>query len=77
MAKVILEGGIAVDALVLIKSNLNDYMKVARKLMSEARESGTDEHISALLTLENCLYFLQATVKDLPIRKYKQKGGKL
>ena len=73
MAKVTLENGLVVDALVLLKSNIKDYLEDARKLHDKARESqATPEHIGDIGRLRNHLYFLSLTVADLPIRKYKQ-----
>ena len=72
MAKVTLENGLVVDALVLIRSNLRDYMEEAHRLVNEAEEHGTEEHRDAVVRLSNCLYFLSEAVADFPIRKYKQ-----
>jgi len=72
MARVELENGLVVDALVLIRSNLRDYLFEARRLVAQAEEQGTKEHRDAVVRLSNCLYFLAETVADLPIRKYKQ-----
>ncbi len=72
MAKVTLENGLVVDALVLIQSNLRDYMVEARRLVSEAEEHGTQEHRNAVVRLSNCLSFLAEAVAHLPTRKYKQ-----
>jgi hypothetical protein len=75
MAKVTLEDGQVVDALVILKSNIQDYLEDARKLHAKARDNqGTPEHISDIGRLRNHLYFLSLTVADLPIRKYKQRN---
>jgi hypothetical protein len=69
MAKVELNNGMVVDALTLVKSNLNDYMERSRKLIEKADQP---EHRDELVMLQNMIYFLSLDLEDLPIRKYKQ-----
>ena len=73
MAKVILNNGMAVDALTLVKSNLRDYMERSCRLIENA--DSQPEHQRDLVMLKNMIHFLLLDLKDLPIRKYKQKGG--
>ena len=73
MAKVVLNNGMTVDALTLVKSNLRDYMEQSRRLIETA--DSQPEHQRDLVMLENMIHFLLLDLKDLPIRKYKQKGG--
>ena len=70
MPKVELNNGMVVDALTLVKSNLNDYMERSRKLIEKADQP---EHRDELVMLQNMIYFLSLDLEDLPIRKYKQK----
>ena len=69
MPKVELNNGMVVDALTLVKSNLNDYMERSRKLIEKADQP---EHRDELVMLQNMIYFLSLDLEDLPIRKYKQ-----
>ena len=70
MAKVELNNGMTVDALTLVKSNLENYMELSRKLIEKASQP---EHRDDLVALKNVIYFLSLDLEDLPIRKYKQK----
>ena len=70
MPKVELNNGMVVDALTLVKSNLNDYMERSRKLIEKADQP---EHRDELVMLQNMIYFLSLDLEDLPIRKYKQR----
>lgn len=72
MVKVVLDNGMVVDGLELVKSNLRDYRELARRLVHEAEEHGSQDHRDAVVSLSNCLYFLSETVADWPVRKYKQ-----
>ena len=71
MAKVELNNGLTVDALTLVNSNLRDYMEQSRKLIANADIQ--PDHRDDLVRLQNIIYFLTLDLKDLPIRKYKQK----
>jgi len=71
MAKVELNNGLTVDALTLVNSNLRDYMEQSRKLIANADIQ--PDHRDDLVRLQNIIYFLSLDLKDLPIRKYKQK----
>ena len=71
MAKVKLNNGLTVDALTLVNSNLRDYMEQSRKLIANAYIQ--PDHRDDLVKLQNIIYCLSLDLKDLPIRKYKQK----
>ena len=70
MAKVVLNNGLNVDALVLVKANLRDYMEHSRTLIEKADQP---EHRNDLVQLQNIIYFLSLDLQKLPVRKYKQK----
>jgi len=73
MAKVVLDSGITVDALVLVKANLRDYMNHSRGLIEKAEKANQPEHRNELVMLQNMVYALSLDLENLPIRKYKQK----
>ena len=73
MAKVVLNNGLNVDALVLVKANLRQFMDESRKLVEKAEKSGDIEHRFDLVRLRNMIYFLSLDLQNLPVRKYKQK----
>ena len=73
MAKVVLNNGLNVDALVLVKANLRDYMERSRSLIEKAEKADPPEHRDELVMLQNMIYFLSLDLQNLPVRKYKQK----
>jgi hypothetical protein len=73
MAKVVLNNGLNVDALVLVKANLRDYMERSRSLIEKAEKADQPEHRDELVMLQNMIYFLSLDLQSLPVRKYKQK----
>ena len=73
MAKVVLDSGITVDALVLVKANLRDYMERSRACIENAEKADKPEHRNELVMLQNMVYALSLDLENLPIRKYKQK----
>jgi len=75
MAKVVLNNGIKVDALVLVKTNLREYMEQSGGLIEKAEKANQPEHRAELVKLQNIIYFLSLDLEDLPIRKYKQNRG--
>ena len=70
MAKVKLDTGMTVDALTLVKANLNDYMERSRRMIDKAEAKS--EHRNDLIMLKNMIYFLSLDLKDIPTRRYKQ-----
>jgi len=72
MAKVKLNNGLTVDALTLVKSNLNDYMERSRKFIEKADQEVDPAHRDELVMLQNMIYCLSLDLEDLPIRQYKQ-----
>ena len=73
MAKVVLDSGITIDALVLVKANLRDYMDRSRVCIEKAEKADQPEHRNELVMLQNMVYALSLDLENLPIRKYKQK----
>ena len=70
MAKVKLDTGMTVDALTLVKANLNDYFERSRRMIDKAEAKS--EHRNDLIMLKNMIYFLSLDLKDIPTRRYKQ-----
>ena len=75
MAKVVLNNGINVDALVMVKANLSEYMERSRSLIGEAEKYGLPVHRDELVKLQNIIHFLSLDIENLPVRKYKQNRG--
>ena len=72
MAKVVLNNGMNVDALVLVKANLRQFLDESRKLVNKAEKAGELEHRFDLVMLRNMMYGLMLDLEELPVRKYKQ-----
>jgi ribosomal protein S12 len=75
MAKVILNNGINVDALVMVKANLREYMEHSRNLIEESEKYDLPVNRAELIKLQNIIHFLSLDIENLPVRKYKQNRG--
>jgi len=75
MAKIVLNNGINVDALVLVKANLRDYIEHSRNLIEESEKYDLPINRAELIRLQNIIHSLSLDLENLPIRKYKQNRG--
>ena len=75
MAKVALNNGINVDALVLVKANLSQFLEESRNLIEEAEKYNLPVDRAEVVRLRTMIYCLKLDLENLPVRKYKQNRG--